>query len=304
METELARPTVPMKQHDEAVALRQETERKMAEATKRVAEQESEIQRLTQELSAQANEMEQHQFTIDSAVTKGIEDTSTIASLRAELQSLKEQMSRANALQALTKGNRPIEPPSPTLANGLRQFGDHVNANIPSAPGTAARRRNRRHSGPQQHARSYSQEDIMVGKANPRAVSVMLPQNGFNRPRDSNGLPTLSDGGYDEVLRLLEDEQGLNDDVLRGLIKDLKIPTASLHNPPLAKEVIFPAHLISLVSNEMWKLGMIPESETFLANVMQAIQAHVMVSARCTVMLTGAVVQGRGCDCTWNLLAL
>jgi myosin-5 len=51
-----------------------------------------------------------------------------------------------------------------------------------------------------------------------------------------------------------------------------------LHNPPLAKEVIFPAHLISVVSNEMWKLNMIPESERFLANVMQAIQGYVMVS--------------------------
>ncbi|ORX34366.1 P-loop containing nucleoside triphosphate hydrolase protein [Kockovaella imperatae] len=274
MELELAKPTVPAKQYEEAVALRQETERKMAEATKRVQEQEREIERLTAELTTHTSEIEQHQFTIDTAVAKGVEDTSTIASLRAELQSLKEQVSRANALQALTKGSRPVEPPSPTMVNGLKSFGDHVNNS--QGPSTAPRRRNRRHSGPQQHARNLSQEDILAGKANHRAVSVMLPQNGKDRPRDSNGLPTLSDGGYDEVMRLLEDEQGLNDDVLRGLIKELKIPPASLHNPPLVKEVIFPAHLISLVSNEMWKLGMIPESETFLANVMQNIQSYVM----------------------------
>lgn len=116
-------------------------------------------------------------------------------------------------------------------------------------------------------------------KQGPRAVSVMFPQNGPPRPRDSNGLPTISDGAADDIIRLLEDTEGLEDDVLKGLITELKIPAASLHNPPLVKEIIFPAHLISLVSNEMWKVGMIIESEHFLANVMQAIQNHVMVSA-------------------------
>ena len=119
---------------------------------------------------------------------------------------------------------------------------------------------------------------IKTGQGGPRAVSVIYPQNGPLRPRDSNGLPTLSDNSSDEIVRLLEDEEGLDEDVLQGLIYNLKIPAASLHNPPLAKEVIFPAHLISLVSNEMWKLGMIPESERFLANVMQAIQSYVIVS--------------------------
>jgi myosin-5 len=42
--------------------------------------------------------------------------------------------------------------------------------------------------------------------------------------------------------------------------------------------VLFPAHLISLVTNEMWKYGMMRESERFLANVMQTVQQHVMVS--------------------------
>ena len=280
MEADLARPTVPTKQYEEAVAIRKETERKMAEAVKRVENQEKEIQRLTEELTAQATEMEQNQFTIDTAVVKGMEDSSTISSLRNEVQSLKEQMTRASTLQALTKGPAPAREPTSPMANGLRSF-EHVQGH--TASGATSRRRGRRHSTtgtgpPQGHARTYSQENGTPLKGNPRAVSAMFPQNGLSRPRDSNGLPALSDGGYDEVARLLEDDTGLSDDVLNGLVRDLKIPQPSLHNPPLEKEIIFPAHLISLVSNEMWKLGMIPESETFLANVMQAIQAYVMVS--------------------------
>lgn len=80
------------------------------------------------------------------------------------------------------------------------------------------------------------------------------------------------------MMRLLSNEKELDEDVLQSLIHHLTIPQASLHNPPTAKEVLFPAHLITLVANEMWKLGMIPSSERFLANVMQAVQAEVMVS--------------------------
>ncbi|KAL4399250.1 Myosin type-2 heavy chain 1 [Malassezia pachydermatis] len=80
----------------------------------------------------------------------------------------------------------------------------------------------------------------------------------------------------EEIIELLEDEVQLDEDVLHGLIEYLKIPAPSLQNPPGPKEVLFPAHLISLVTNEMWKYGLVRASERFLANVMQTIQQHVM----------------------------
>jgi len=60
------------------------------------------------------------------------------------------------------------------------------------------------------------------------------------------------------------------------LIRGLKVSTPTSANRPSHKEILFPANLIALVTNEMWKFGMIPESERFLANVMQTIQSHVM----------------------------
>lgn len=80
----------------------------------------------------------------------------------------------------------------------------------------------------------------------------------------------------EEIIDLLEDEAQLDEDVLHGLIEYLKIPLPSLQNPPGPKEVLFPSHLISLVTNEMWKYGLVRSSERFLANVMQTIQQHVM----------------------------
>jgi myosin-5 len=81
----------------------------------------------------------------------------------------------------------------------------------------------------------------------------------------------------EEIIKLLEEEKPLDEDILGAIITGLRIPAASSSTPPSAKEVLFPAHLISLITNEMWKYGMLRESERFLANVMQTVQQHVMV---------------------------
>jgi len=93
-----------------------------------------------------------------------------------------------------------------------------------------------------------------------------------------HGLSSIYGDPAKEKIRHLQDIRNLDEDVLEGLIKGFKIPLPSLTNPLAVKEILFPANLISLVTNEMWKYGLIPESERFLANVMQTIQAHVMAS--------------------------
>ena len=95
-----------------------------------------------------------------------------------------------------------------------------------------------------------------------------------------NGLPDARsmEDHAEEKIRLMLDSKHLDEDVLDGLIRGLKIPVPSITNAAGVKEILFPANLISLITNEMWKYGLIAESERFLANVMQSIQAHVMVS--------------------------
>jgi myosin-5 len=278
VEAELAKPTVPQSRFDELVAAKAETDAKIKETAKRIADQEKEIERLTEELKSSSKDMEERQWQIDSGAARNTEDATTIAGLQSEVTALKEQISRSNALAALTKGQR--EPTSPTLPNGLRALEGGLPH--PERPVGAPRRRARRHSttghGAPPHMRNLSQDDtVNVKRQGNRAVSVMFPSNGPPRPRDSNGMPSIGDSPDDEMVRLLSNEQDLDEDVLQSLIHHLKIPQASLHNPPTAKEVLFPAHLITLVANEMWKLSMIQSSERFLANVMQAVQAEVMV---------------------------
>jgi len=180
-----------------------------------------------------------------------------------------------------------LEPPSPTFSPALRA-GDRENGTPNGTPlATSVNRHLRRHSSAgvlaaQADNRTSADElmlDVKKSQAlNPRAVSVAY--NGADnilRMR-ANGLSDIRDFDdlAEEKIRLLQDVKHLDEDVLVGIIKGLKIPAPSLQNPSAVKEILFPANLISLVTNEMWKYGLIPESERFLANVMEVIQAHVM----------------------------
>ncbi|KAL2067859.1 hypothetical protein VTL71DRAFT_15957 [Oculimacula yallundae] len=112
---------------------------------------------------------------------------------------------------------------------------------------------------------------------NPRPVSMAVTGSNLHRA----GLPgTAFVPGVDnvefELENLLADEDGLNDEVTMGLIRNLKIPAPGTTPPPTDKEVLFPSYLINLVTSEMWNNGFVKESERFLANVMQSIQQEVM----------------------------
>ncbi|KAK3378172.1 putative myosin MYO2 [Podospora didyma] len=111
---------------------------------------------------------------------------------------------------------------------------------------------------------------------NPRPVSMAIP--GLNRQATLSGATFIP--GVDniemELESLLADEEGLNEEVTLGLIRNLKIPSPATNPPPSDKEVLFPSYLINLVTSEMWNNGFVKESERFLANVMQSIQQEVM----------------------------
>lgn len=108
---------------------------------------------------------------------------------------------------------------------------------------------------------------------NPRPVSMAVT-NGQQRtyPGFTPGVDSIEM----ELESLLADEDGLNEEVTIGLIRNLKIPSPNQNPPPSDKEVLFPSYLINLVTSEMWNNGFVKESERFLANVMQSIQQEVM----------------------------
>ncbi len=285
LQNEIRMAHVPKSQFEELLTVKQSLDSRLEESNQKIARQEEEIKNLTAELERQAQEMQQKAKAAAEEVTaavKAAEKGPSYASLKAELMQLRDQLNRSNALNALTRSAR--EPTSP----GLKTFDTQQNLLITPSPSSAFMgRHQRRHSsaaayGNGQDAISREPPDgVPAGLSrsqNPKAVSVAF--NGIDGLRGfrPNGLGHIYDDPAAERVQLLEDAQHLDEDVLDGLIRGLKIPTPNLSNPPSIKEVLFPANLIALVTNEMWKFGLIPESERFLANVMQTIQAHVMVS--------------------------
>ena len=223
---------------------------------------------------------------IDVVPARNQDDNSIITTLKNEVSSLREQLNRSNALNSLSRGSRADPPLSPTFSPALRMGesnGHAIGALVQS------RAHQRRHSSagvfthglPDDHT---SVDELMINvkrtqALNPRAVSLAFNGEDTNYWRGSvNVLSDIHDNDpAEEKIRLMQDMKRLDEDVLDGLIRGLKIPGPSLTNPSAVKEILFPANLISLVTNEMWKYGLISESERFLANVMQSIQTHVMV---------------------------
>lgn len=215
LQEEVERPSVPADQHEQMAQERLTLVAQLEQAQRRIAELEHEISVLQHQLQTRASE--EGERAPDSVVQ----------SLRSEIATLREQLGRANAMNAKNGGTVPL---ASAAARGRSSEGsDHA---LPPLPDAA----------------EEAQEELL----------------------DEPEVPA------EEIIELLENEVQLDEDVLEGLIRYLKVPAPSLQNPPSMKEVLFPAHLISLVTNEMWKYGLVRESERFLANVMQTIQQHVM----------------------------
>ncbi len=129
--------------------------------------------------------------------------------------------------------------------------------------------------------RSVGTEKIEVDRFSsayhPRPSSMAITSTNMHRQNNSGSTfsPVLDNVEF-ELENLLSDEDGLNEEVTMGLIKNLKIPAPSTSPTPTDKEVLFPAYLINLVTSEMWNNGFVKESERFLANVMQSVQQEVM----------------------------
>lgn len=179
------------------------------------------------------------------------------ASLRQQLAELQDQLELAQRAP-------PVVPANGDLANGAAaQAPTNGLINLVSS-----KKPKRRSAG--MEGRDF---DRVSAAYNPRPVSMAVTGGGVHRP---NAFPASSDNIEFELENLLADEDGLNDEVTVGLIRNLKIPVPTTTPPPSDKEVLFPSYLINLVTSEMWNNGFVKESERFLANVMQSIQQEVM----------------------------
>ncbi|WFD29063.1 Myosin type-2 heavy chain 1 [Malassezia sp. CBS 17886] len=236
LQEEVQKPSVPAREHEVLRAESHTLSSQLQQAETRIASLEEQIQSLQTQLQERRFSVSSDTWAVDGAAE------SVVHSLRSEITSLREQLGRANAVNAKNGGTVPLASVVARDAPRLRSV-----------------------------ARASDQSNGSQAPSLDVAGDLATYADG-----SADEFPEERDVPSEEIIALLENEAQLDEDVLHGLIDYLKTPAPSLQNPPSPKEVLFPAHLISLVTNEMWKYGLVRESERFLANVMQTVQQHVM----------------------------
>ena len=183
---------------------------------------------------------------------------------KVERKSLMQQLTELQDQLELVKRAGPVN-------------GDMVNGHAPPPPTNglinlvSQKKAKRRSAGTEK-----VDTDRYSAAYNPRPMSVAVTGANTYRGNTTGQMSPVMDNIETELVDLLSDEEGLNEEITMGLIKALKIPSPTANPPPDDKEVLFPAYLINLVTSEMWNNGFVKESERFLANVMSNIQQEVM----------------------------
>ncbi|CAK7240475.1 MAG: Myosin type-2 heavy chain 1 [Sporothrix thermara] len=216
------------------------------ESTTNVRRMQKEEQDLKDSLRATSSELE----AARQEVTKSEAEKNNLRQQLADMQEALEQARRAApAMNGDMNGAHESNGPS-SNANGLINLVSSKKPSKRRSVGAELREMDR-------YSTTYS----------PRPVSMAVTTRQLGPGVDNVEL---------ELESLLADEEGLNEEVTLGLIRNLKIPSPNTTPPPSDKEVLFPSYLINLVTSEMWNNGFVKESERFLANVMQSIQQEVM----------------------------
>ncbi|RIB05104.1 putative myosin MYO2 protein [Gigaspora rosea] len=247
-----------------------------------IKKKDTEIQRLTGEV----NQKDEEVTRLRDAMKNRTEDPATVLKLKQEIAALREQLAKVkNGVNNATppSSHRPTE-------NGFLTSAGTATLKPPS------KRRPRRHSsaeswGPNEVTKrkpKTSIDLIMAEKPGLRPASISTTHVSIPKIKTPGGRVYGGDEPEEQIMKLLEDDEALDDEIINRLIKSLKIPLPSLQNPPSQKEILFPARIISLIAKQMWKYGFIKESERLFANVMKTIQEHVMDFEGDDAILPGA----------------
>lgn len=197
-----------------------------------------------------------------------LEETRKVSSAHeSEKLSLRQQLAELQDQLELARRSMPTMPSNGEIVNGALSQQTHSGLiNLVSS-----KKPKRRSAGLEPR-----EIDRFSSAYSPRPVSMAVTSANSHR----QGVGPLYNTAFDniefELDSIISDEEGLNEEVTMGLIRNLKIPAPGSTPPPTDKEVLFPSYLINLVTSEMWNNGFVKESERFLANIMQSIQQEVM----------------------------
>lgn len=309
LDEKLQEPTVPKEQHDLLQSDFNSLTSEHRMATEKIKSQDRELTLIKSQLETEKIETASLKKSLEEADerAKNATDESEVQELRSQLAALKTQLSQAlhtprrqgsnNALRAISPApgmrnpspspNRSLDPDSVLPRHRSRSPGGMYPTNNTSVtpspnPSSTAIRKPRRNSSADMANGSRlknSLENVRnnenFGK-NPRPASIDHFGSLLGNKASGGLSGAIDESPEEEIHALLRNEDALQEEILQGLIKSVKMPLPTLQNPPSQKEILFPAHTISVVVNEMWEFGYIQESERLLFNVMDTIQKQFL----------------------------
>ncbi|KAI9033904.1 P-loop containing nucleoside triphosphate hydrolase protein [Phycomyces nitens] len=291
LEVKLLEPTVPQAQWESLQAEKDGLFSEHRTVLEKVKAQNREITLLTDQLNAQKEENARLQREVELAKEQSLNaaDESEVAEFKSQIVALKSQLAQVmntprrqqsiSNIRSLSPTNNGLRSMSPSPVRQLESRDKKAPVQEPrsqSPAGVPINRKIRRNSAADaiDHRPKTSIDNIRKAELltkNPRPTSIG-PFSGIMSGMTSDAEEDLSE----EIGNILRDEESLQEEILEGLIKALKMPLPSLQNPPSQKEIFFPAHTIGLCVTQMWQLGYIGESERLLFTVMDTIQKQCL----------------------------
>ncbi|RCH99215.1 Myosin type-2 heavy chain 1, partial [Rhizopus stolonifer] len=286
IEAELRENSVPRAEFEAIQQENQTLKTERTEALEKVTNLTTQVEQLQQELKSQKE-------TIVILESRNIEaapvNNEEMTDLKAQIVALKAQLAKAmhtrqgtlspgsqNKSRSISPANirKPISRPVEEIEEA-----NYVKA-LPQTNKLTNRKIRRNSSAEVTSSLPKSSIDQLrraetYGKSkNPRPTSVGILNTLAGGK--SNRLDIISDNPEEEINAILRQADPLQEEVFEGLIKSLKLPLPSEKNPPSQKEVVFPAHIINMCINDMWRIGYNRESESMLFGVMDTIQKQCL----------------------------
>ncbi|KAG2741190.1 hypothetical protein P692DRAFT_20910423 [Suillus brevipes Sb2] len=213
-QTALSTAEAELSRRDELLLAKADVEKRLDEAITKAAEKEAMIQKLSDELVAQAEKLQFQEKAFTHAPL-------TFRRGWNEVSSLREQLNRANAYNALTRNARVEAPVSPTFAPALRMPDSGGLSNGAALVPSSSNRHQRRHSfagvvqlSPAEIRMSVDELMLDVKKnqaLNHRAVSVAYNGEDNVLRMRNNGLADVRsyDDLAEEKIKLMQETKRL-----------------------------------------------------------------------------------------------
>ncbi|EJS41628.1 myo2p [Saccharomyces arboricola H-6] len=221
----------------------QSTEESLRGARSELEEMVKRHEELKEESKKQLDELDQTKKLL-------VEYQTLNGDLQNEVKSLKEEISRLQTAMSLGTVTTSVLPQTP----------------LKDVMGSAAGN---------YHSMMLDNADLSPNELNLKSRSPMSGNNHADSSsidRDNGANATQIN---EELYRLLEDTEILNQEITEGLLKGFEVPDAGVAIQLSKRDVVYPARILIIVLSEMWRFGLTKQSESFLAQVLTTIQKVV-----------------------------